>query len=166
MAFARQVTLKNIQSQFTGNLDVQLDAEANLFFAIPSYTFKQNLLNGQATLAMAIPYGRSKAGVNATVSGNLGLGSGFTLGSALSEQIIAFGDLAPLFSLRWNKAANNFMLYLGGSLPVGAYNAKRLANLGTNHNSIDSGLGYTYFNYDQGHEFSSVIGWTYNFENK
>lgn len=166
VAFARQVTLGNIQKEFTGNLNIDLNADINLFFAIPSYTFKKKLLNSQATFAMAIPYGHSHISVNATVMGNLGIGSGFILGKALSDEITDFGDLAPMFNLRWNYKSNNFMVYIAESIPVGAYNAKRLANLGTNHASLDGGVGYTYFNLENGHEFSSVIGWTYNFENR
>ena len=52
-----------------------------------------------------------------------------------------------------------------GNVPVGAYEAGRLANLGIGHGSIDSGGGYTYFNPATGHEFSAVAGFTYNFEN-
>lgn len=166
VAFARQVTLGNIHKRFTGQLNVELNADVDLFFAIPSYTFKKKILNGQAMVAMAIPYGRSQAAVNATFLGNLGIGSGFVLGRSRSDSVTSVGDLAPLASLRWNHNTNNFMIYIAESVPVGAYDAKRLANLGTNHPSLDSGIGYTYFNPETGYEFSSVVGWTYNFENK
>lgn len=166
VAFARQVTLGNIHKRFTGQLNVELNADVDLFFAIPSYTFKKKILNGQAMVAMAIPYGRSQAAVNATFLGNLGIGSGFVLGRSRSDSVTSVGDLAPLASLRWNHNTNNFMIYIAESVPAGAYDAKRLANLGTNHPSLDSGIGYTYFNPETGYEFSSVVGWTYNFENK
>jgi len=35
------------------------------------------------------------------------------------------------------------MTYVMGNIPVGAYEAGRLANLGIGHGSIDSGGGYT-----------------------
>lgn len=165
IAFARQVTLGNIKSKLTSNVNLNLDAEANLLFAIPSYTFKKKLLDGQASVVLAIPYGRSKASANATVVGNLGFGSGFSLGSSKTDAVTNIGDVVPMFNIRWNKNSNNYLAYLAGNLPVGSYDAKRLANLGTNHNSIDSGLGYTYFDYATGNEFSSVAGITYNFEN-
>lgn len=41
VAFARQVTLGKIQRPFSGQLNIDLDGEADLFFAIPSYTFYQ-----------------------------------------------------------------------------------------------------------------------------
>ena len=57
------------------------------------------------------------------------------------------------------------MTYVTGDIPVGAYNSQRLANLGIGHGAIDGGGGYTYFNPMTGHEFSAVLGFTYNFEN-
>jgi hypothetical protein len=60
---------------------------------------------------------------------------------------------------------NNFMTYITGDAPVGAYDSKRLANLGIGHGAIDAGGGYTYFDPKTGHEFSAVLGFTYNLEN-
>ncbi len=57
------------------------------------------------------------------------------------------------------------MTYVTGDIPVGAYNSRRLANLGIGHGAIDGGAGYTYFNPQTGHEFSAVGGFTYNFKN-
>jgi hypothetical protein len=50
-------------------------------------------------------------------------------------------------------------------VPVGSYELGRLANIGTNHWSLDAGGGYTYLNMETGREFSAVAGLTYNFEN-
>jgi hypothetical protein len=41
---------------------------------------------------------------------------------------------------------NNFMVYSGGGIPVGDYNADRIVNLGRGHGALDNGVGYTYFN--------------------
>ncbi len=76
-----------------------------------------------------------------------------------------FGDLYPLFTLRWNAGVNNFMTYVTGDIPVGAYNSSNLANIGIGHGAIDAGAGYTYFNPQTGHEFSAVGGFTYNLTN-
>jgi hypothetical protein len=40
-----------------------------------------------------------------------------------------------------------------------------LANLGIGHGAVDGGVGYTYFDPQAGHEFSAVVGLTYNMEN-
>ena len=57
------------------------------------------------------------------------------------------------------------MVYVTGDIPVGDYDPDRLANIGIGHAAIDAGYGYTYFDTKTGHEFSAVLGLTYNFEN-
>ena len=81
VAFARQVSAGRVTTNFTGNLNANLDANVDLGIAIPSYTFEQRFLGAQATVLMLVPYGRAKASVDATLTGNLGLGGpGFTIG--------------------------------------------------------------------------------------
>ncbi len=76
------------------------------------------------------------------------------------------GDLWPQASLRWNQGVHNFMTYVFADVPVGRYDATRLANLGLGHSAVDSGGGYTYFDAQTGNEFSAVLGFTYNFKNQ
>jgi hypothetical protein len=57
------------------------------------------------------------------------------------------------------------MTYITGDVPVGTYNSNRLANLGIGHGAVDAGGGYTYFDPQTGHEFSAVLGFTYNLIN-
>src|SRR4029453_15840462 len=90
---------------------------------------------------------------------------GFTIGGSRTDVVWGFGDLVPQFNLRWNKGVDNYMVYITGDIPVGAYDPNRLANLGIGHWAIDAGGGYTYFNPQTGHEFSAVLGFTYNFVN-
>ena len=78
---------------------------------------------------------------------------------------MGFGDLYPQASLKWNFGVNNFMTYITGDIPVGAYSSTGLANLGMGHGAIGGGAGYTYFSPSTGHEFSAVTGLTYNFNN-
>jgi hypothetical protein len=167
VAFARQVTRGRLTANFTGNLNVNLNADADLFMAAPSYVFATPVLGGQAAVALLVPFGRSKASVDATLTGNLGLGGpGFTISGSSSDSVTGFSDLVPQFSLRWNAGVHNFMTYVTGNLTVGRYDPNRLANLGIGHDAIDGGGGYTYFNPQTGHEFSAVLGFTYNFENE
>jgi hypothetical protein len=166
VAFARQVHRGNIGANFTGNLNISLAGRADLYMAIPSYTFAQPFLGGQAQVVMAVPYGRGKASVDGTLSGNFGLGGpGFIIGGSSSDSVTGFGDLVPQFNVRWNNGVHNYMTYLTGNLTVGNYDASRLVNLGIGHNAIDAGGGYTYFNPQTGNEFSATLGFTYNFEN-
>jgi hypothetical protein len=167
VAFARQVTRGNLAVNFSGNLNANLNADATLNVAIPSYTFAQPFLGGQATIAALIPYGRMRASVDATLTGNLGLGGpGFAISGSRTDEITGFADIVPQFNVRWNDGVHNYMTYVTGNLTVGRYDPTRLANLGIGHNAIDAGGGYTYLNPQTGHEFSAVLGFTYNFENE
>jgi hypothetical protein len=75
---------------------------------------------------------------------------------------MGFGDLYPMFSVRWNAGVNNYMTYITGDIPVGAYDPARLSNIGIGRGAVDSGFGYTYFDPKTGHEISGVLGFTYN----
>jgi len=90
---------------------------------------------------------------------------GGVLSGSESDSLTAFGDLYPSASLRWNHGVHNTMIYTMLGVPVGSYEVGRLANIGTNHCSVDVGGGYTYLNTNTGREFSAVAGLTYNFEN-
>jgi hypothetical protein len=68
-------------------------------------------------------------------------------------------------TLKWHDGNNNWLAYLTGDIPTGAYKAGRLANIGIGHGAIDAGGGYTYLDPKKGHELSIVGGFTYNFEN-
>ena len=89
----------------------------------------------------------------------------FSRFDTINSDIAGFGDLIPQFALRWNAGVNNYMVYATGDIPVGMYDSMRLANLGIGHGAIDAGGGYTYFSPQTRHEFSGVLGFTYNFIN-
>jgi hypothetical protein len=164
VAFARQVHRGRITVPFSGNLNATLNADANLGFAIPTYVFATPVLGGQAAVAMIVPFGHNRVSVDATVAASLGP-FGFDVFGGRTDSVSGFGDLIPQASLRWNQGVHNWMVYATGDIPVGAYNPDRLANLGIGHGAIDGGGGYTYFNPQTGHEFSAVLGFTYNLEN-
>jgi hypothetical protein len=138
-----------------------LDARANLGFVAPSYVFATPVFGAQASVALLIPFGHVRAAVDATLTGP----RGNTVSLERSDEVTGFGDLAPQFALRWNAGVHNFLAYVTGDVPVGDYQAGRLANLGIGHWAIDAGGGYTYFNPQTGHELSGVLGFTYNFKN-
>lgn len=163
VAFARQVNRGNIGVNFTGNIAANIDADVDLGMAAPTYVFKDPFLGGQAAIAVLVPFGHGRASVDATITGTGPLGLSFSGGR--TDTVSGFGDLAPMFNVRWNAGVHNFMTYVTGNLTVGTYEQQRLVNLGLGHNAIDAGGGYTYFNLQTGQEFSAVLGFTYNFEN-
>lgn len=101
VAFARQVSRGNITANFTGGLNANLDARADLYFAIPGYTFATPVLGGQANVLLIVPYGRNRVSVDATVAGALGP-IPFTISGGRTDEVTGFGDLVPQFNLRWN----------------------------------------------------------------
>ena len=118
-------------------------------------------------MSMMTVTGNTSTSLNGTVTGTLTPpGIPFMRSDSISDSTTGFGDLYPLFTLRWNAGVNNFMTYVTGDIPVGAYNSTSLANIGIGHGAIDAGAGYTYFNPQTGHEFSAVAGFTYNLTNQ
>lgn len=144
-----------------GRFDTGLDGRGDAFGFGPGYVFATPVLGAQASVSLLGIAGHMNASVNATLTGPLGN----TISGARNDERSMFGDLYPMATLKWHQGVHNFMWYVSGDIPVGAYNPNRLANLGIGHAAIDSGLGYTYFNPQTGHEFSAVGGLTYNFKN-
>jgi hypothetical protein len=164
VVFARQVTRGDLTANFSGNLNARLDGRADLYLAIPSYTFSTPVLGGQAMVAMLFPYGSGFAGVSATLNGIAGP-KDFTVSRGANGNVAGFGDLLPMFSLRWNFGVNNYMTYVTSNIPIGVYNPDNLVNIGIGHAATDAGGGYTYFDPQTGNEASGVLGFTYNYEN-
>jgi len=165
VAFARQVSVGNINVNFNANLNANIHGSAEpLYLAIPGYTFATPVFGGQFNFSFGVLYGRIQASVDAAITASLG-GPGFTVGRSLTEPATGFGDLLPMASLRWNFGVHNFMTYLTGNFTTGVYHTGSIANLGIGHNAIDGGGAYTYFDPKAGHEFSATLGFTYNFEN-
>ena len=145
-----------------GRITAGLDARADLFMVVPTYVFATPVAGAQAAVSLTALVGRMNVDINATLTAP----SGATLSGAQGDTLKAGGDLFPMASLKWNSGAHNFMTYAMAGVPVGAYSVNRLSNLGLNHWSLDAGGGYTYLDQKAGHEFSAVLGFTKNFENK
>jgi hypothetical protein len=165
VAFARQVTAGRLTVPFRGQLTANLDGNASLYMIAPSYTFEHKIFGAQATMALLVPYGRSTASVDATLTGAIGP-FGFNLAGRRDDGVTGFGDLVPQFNLRWNSGVHNVMTYVTGNIPVGRYDPTRLANLGIGYQALDGGIGYTYFDPKAGLEYSGTLGFTYNFKNE
>jgi hypothetical protein len=164
IAAARQVTLNRFSATVNVNLNATLKANPDLVLVNPAYVFATPVFGGQLALSMAGAAGRSIAGINGTLTASAG-GVTVTRQGAIEDGRDGFSDLYPQAALRWNFGVNNWMTYLTGDIPVGTYSSSNLANLGIGHGAVDSGVGYTYFDPQTGHEFSAVTGLTYNLVN-
>jgi hypothetical protein len=165
VAFAKQVAPGHLNVNFTGNINASVNADFTAAMVIPQYVFATPILGGQASVGFIGLTGRNSTTVDAALTGSFGIGPGFTVGGSRTDNVAGFGDLIPQASLRWNSGVHNWMTYITGDIPVGLYDPNQLANLGIGHGTIDFGGGYTYFNPETGHEFSGVLGFTYNFTN-
>ena len=176
VAVARERELGHIpvNLNLSANLTASLSARADLDLLMMSYVFKTPVLGGQASVNLLGVYGRMDTSLGAQLSGTLSAATagGIPLGSlsfsrfdSINDTLWGFGDLLPIFTLRWNAGVNNYMVYLTGDVPVGAYDPSRLSNLGIGHGTVDGGFGYTYLNPKTGQEFSGVLGLTYNMSN-
>ncbi|MET0540891.1 MAG: transporter [Variovorax sp.] len=151
----------NIPIARGGRLTAGIKAQADFLFAAPTYTFASPVAGGQAAISMAAALGRVTAGIDATLAGP----NGGVLSGSERDARTGVSDLYPTATLKWNQGAHNFMAYAAAGVPVGAYDANRLANIGINHWALDGGGGYTYFDDKSGTELSAVLGFTYNLEN-
>jgi hypothetical protein len=168
VARAREITIGRIPANLTASLDARVNANVNLGLVAGTYTFATPVLGGQASASLLAAYGSNSTSLAGSLTGTLTTPGGaipFSRFDSIDSSLIAFGDLIPQFALRWNAGVNNYMTYITGDVPVGAYQSTRLANLGLGHWAVDAGGGYTYFDPKTGHEFSAVLGFTYNFVN-
>jgi hypothetical protein len=165
VAAAREVQIGRFSPTVNVNFNANLNAQGDLLLLNPTYTFATPVLGGQLAIGVTGLFGRSAASINGTLTTGLGPFA-ITRTGSIGDSITSVGDLYPQATLKWNAGVHNFMTYLTGDIPVGAYDPARLANLGIGHAAIDGGGGYTYFNPATGHEFSAVAGFTYNFKNQ
>jgi hypothetical protein len=169
VALAKQFQLGNLTGAVTAAANANINANVNLGLMAATYTFATPVLGAQASASLLGVYGSNSTTLFGSTFGTLtGPGGGvfpFSRFDDITSSIVGFGDLIPQFALKWNAGVNNYMTYITGDIPVGMYQSTRLANLGIGHGAIDAGGGYTYFNPQTGHEFSGVLGFTYNFIN-
>jgi len=168
VARAREFEIRNVPVNFTGNVNATVNANLDLGLVAGTYTFATPVLGAQVSATLLGVYGSNSTTLAGTLSGQLATPLGtvpFSRFDSINSDIIAFGDLIPFYEMKWNAGVNNFMAYVTGDIPAGAYQSNRLANLGIGHWAIDAGGGYTYFDEKAGHEFTAVLGFTYNFVN-
>jgi hypothetical protein len=137
VARAREITLGRFPVNLTATVNANVNANVNLGLVAGTYTFATPVLGGQASATLLATYGSNSTSLAGSLVGTLtGPGGGtfpFSRFDSIDSSIIAFGDLIPQFALRWNAGVHNYMTYITGDIPVGAYQSDRLANLGLGH---------------------------------
>ena len=143
-----------------GSLATGISSQAPLLLVQPGCASESKILDAQPYVALAFGGGRNSTQADLAIST-----PSLIAQRSLSESKSGGTDLYPYASLSWNKGIDNWMTYVTGDIPVGAYSAQRLANLGIGHAAIDAAGGYTYLNEKSGRKFSAVLGLTYNWKN-
>jgi len=165
VALSREFQIGNIPVNVSAHANANLNATGDLGLFIPSYVFATPVFGGQAAAVLMGIYGNTRTSLAGTVTGTVATPFGsfpFMRSDSINSSTTGFGDLYPQFALRWNNGVNNYMTYITGDVPVGAYSSSSLSNIGIGHGAIDGGGGYTYFDPQTGHELSAVLGFTYN----
>lgn len=149
---------KSFQRGDTANLG--LDAQVELAFFTPTWVPNARWFGGQPSFSLTVGGGRNQtsADISIALPNN-------TETFDRSDTIWGGMDLYPQAQIAWSSGYQNWMSYITGDIPTGAYDSKRLANIGLGHGAIDAGGAYTYLNTKSGFETSAVLGFTYNMEN-
>jgi hypothetical protein len=135
-----------------------INAQAALMFLTPTWApAGEKWFGGQPSFALTLGGGWEKSSASLTVST-----ADATRTFGVTDTIWGGMDLYPQAQIAWNKGNNNWMSYITGDIPTGAYQSNRLANIGLGHTAVDVGGAYTYFNTKTGTEASAVLGFTYN----
>lgn len=141
-------------------LVADVDSHMWLMNAQLSYAWDTKVLGGVPMIGLS--WGAGNNGTSANLLATLvAVNPQFTS----SDSANGGTDLYPIATLSWSKDNDNWMAYVTGDIPTGAYNSQRLSNIGIGHGAVDVGGGYTYLNEKTGLEFSAVAGLTFNFKN-
>jgi hypothetical protein len=127
-AAAREIQVGRFSPTVNVNLNVNLNAPPDLLFLTPTYTFATPVLGGQLAMAVLGIYGRNSTTLDGTLTTGFGPIAATRMGS-ISDSLTAFGDLYPMITLKWNAGVHNYMTYVTGDIPVGAYDPSRLSNI-------------------------------------
>lgn len=124
----------------------------------PTYAPRTKVLGGQLSFGLGYAYGYDTTRADVAVSPR-------GAEPNKSDSVFGFSDLYPIVNLAWTRGSHNWMAYITGDIPVGAYDSKRLSNIGLGHSAVDIGGAYTYMNNSSGREASATLGFTHNGEN-
>ena len=153
---------KNADFVRGGGIEAGLNARIDFQYLYPAYVFATPVLGGQASLGMGALVGPNTTSALATVTGP----GGNSLAGSRSGSVFGVGDLYPTGSLRWNSGRQqrhdlSHRRHSGRPLQCAATGKSRhWARRGRRGCG-----GCTYFDPQTGHEFSAVIGATYNLMN-
>ena len=141
----------------------EISAEALTNIAQVTWVTDVNLAGGRLAFSGVLPYGNLEVGGNVVVPV-----APFKIED--SDELTALGDAALSAVLGWkHRDGDKFRAWSTYStlfMPIGSYEAGRLANMGKNRWALDVGGAYTMANFKGGRELSAVLGFTFNGKNE
>jgi hypothetical protein len=142
-------------------LTAGLSSKAQLVFFTPTWVPDEKWFGGQPSFSVTFGGGKNSTSADLLASTeNLG-----SPAASRSDTVTGGVDLYPQAQIAWGRGNDNWMAYVTGGIPVGAYSSTRLSNIGLGHTAMDVGGAYTYLNTTSGFEASATLGITYNGEN-
>ena len=124
---ARALEIRTGRIPINVNVGVSADLKSpqiDLAVVNPTYVFATPVLGGQMAVGVMGIYGHQATSLAATLAGTIGTPIGtlpFSRFDSISDSVTGFGDLLPQIFLRWNAGVHNYMTYITGDIPVGAY---------------------------------------------
>ena len=143
-----------------GEVAAEVNAQVAVVATLVGYAPDARILGGQLLVGLAFAGGF----VSAQEVASIPIGP-TVIARDLADSKTGGSDLYPWAQLFWSAGPHNWMTYVLVDVPVGAYDPKRIVNMGLGHYAVDVGGGYTYLNTKTGFQASAAVGFTYNFEN-
>jgi hypothetical protein len=144
------------------------DVSAQALMDIPQFTWVTDVTvaGGRLAFSALIPFGK----IDVEGKGTVQLPNGIVPTIKLSDSDSGFADPVVGGSVGWKHRDGDrfraWSIYSSVWIPVGSYQAGRLANLSSNRWALDVGGAYTMANFKGGRELSSVLGFTFNGDNQ
>jgi hypothetical protein len=152
----------NIQIPDAGLLTLGLSGDTVIDFLSGIRVSPKQVLGGNLALGIGLVGGRVEAQTLAILSSIVPIDSH---SADLTDAVTAIGDPVLIAKLGWHNGPFHWNIGSILNIPVGQYDAGRLANLGFNRWILDVAAGFTYFDPKKGIEITVVPGVTFNGEN-
>jgi len=146
------------QLEFGGIVAANLSATSNAEMLGAAYTSPYGILGGKFAVGVIVPY------IWANVTGSITGPRGNTF--TRSDSANGIGDMILMpFWLNWTCGDFKWAVLLDVYAPTGAYNTRKLANVGLNYWTFEPVVQFSYISKKIGLEISSTAGFDFNTNN-
>ena len=153
------------------DLQADVDLDANVYIKVPGalWVAPKKVLGGGFGVGVLAPVGWQDISADINVLATLTLPDGRTFNAgdrfSFNDDTFNFGDPVLMAFLGWNRGPWHWKLTGMLNVPIGAYDAADIANMGFNRWAFDAHAAVTWLDPAVGFEVSAVAGFTFNAEN-